>query len=146
MLHVVFAGAVGVEGTDGVTLVNRKAFRFAIDSVAGRRVDNFLDLVPAAAFQQVHRSNQVDISIENRFLKRLSDIGPGCLVGNIVGMDHLKDLFESFFSNIQLVEGRPRRKVFDLSRGKVIHYRNLVARLEESVNNMRSDKSCTTCH
>ena len=129
MLHVVFAGAVGVEGTDGVALVNRKAFRFAIDSAAGRSVDDFLDLVPAAAFQQVHRPHQVDISIEHRFLQRLPDIGTGCLVRNIVGVDHLKDLFESFFPNIQLVEGRSRRNVFDLSRRKIVHNRNLVVGL-----------------
>jgi hypothetical protein len=103
-------------------------------------------------FQDVHGTENIHFDIVRRILDRFTDIYLGCEMIDYLWLDLYEELanplsisdvrFSEMHSSIRVMMG----DVDSLTSAEIIDDEDLITSLNTSINNVRTDESCTSCY
>ena len=124
----VLAGAVAIQRIDRVRLVDRQELRFAVGRAAGGGIDELLHALAARRFQQIDRTDDIDLGVEGRLAHRSAHVGQGRLVTDDLWLRRPKSArYPLWVADVGLIERRSRVEVGQLAGAEVVQNGHLVA-------------------
>ncbi|MBT9163838.1 MAG: hypothetical protein DDT24_00758 [Chloroflexi bacterium] len=144
MLHSVLGNPILREWIYGMCLVNRQVVRLSVDCSAGGGIDNPSYAKAGAVENNIKAAQNVLPGIKDGFGYRPCDDRLSCLVADDLRFLPLKDAGKPGITNAHLIECGAGIDVLQRAGGQIIYYHYLMPRLNQGIDQVRTDKSCPT--
>jgi hypothetical protein len=118
--------------------------RVAVDGPPAGRVDHPLHAEAPAAFEEIHRSHDVHVGVEERVFDRPAHLGLGGEVNHRIRLLGAKHVGQIGAADVHDGEPRRRRHRLAVARREVVDDDDVVAGRDAAVDDVRADESRAT--
>ena len=143
-LQRIFAGPVRAERAHRVVFIAGQVDRLAVDRAAAGDMHELAHAKLHAQLEQANARHDVDIRVEKRVSHRLAHVHLRGVMIHRLGPLGLEDLAQLGAADIQLVEFGFGVQVRTAAGREVIHHHHFMARLDQQVNHVRTNKTGPT--